>query len=149
MGLFIPVQADVADLGSGHQGQDPVDHAKSCTQDRYHGQFLSGNNRSHTGFDGSFHFDLLQRKIPQGLIAHESCDFLDQGPEFICTRSLISQHGDFMLHQRMFDDRYIFHSIIQPFLFICIPGTERSPGIDLPIILSEIQREINYFVSGV
>ena len=39
-GSFIPVQAVMWPTLAVGTRPDPVDYAKSCTQDRYHGQFL-------------------------------------------------------------------------------------------------------------
>ena len=120
MRLLIPVEADVAYLGGGNQGQNSVYHAEPGAEDGDDSQLFAGQHGSHACFHRRLHLLILQRQIAQGLIAHQHDDLLDQGAEFIGSGRLVPENGNLVLDQRVIKDRYIFHR--KACLSICYQG---------------------------
>ena len=102
--------ADVAHLCAGNQGQDAADHAKACPEDGDHRQLAAGDHGGHAGLDGGLHLYILQGKIPQGFIAHEHGTLLGERTEFIGSRGLVPEEGNFVLNQRVVKNHYIIHN---------------------------------------
>ena len=105
----ITVKSYVSDFRRRNQCENTVYHSKTCTENRNNCQFLSCDHRCHTGFNRSFYFYILYRKITKSFVSHKDSNFFYQFTEFICSCILVSQHGDFVLDQRMIHDINVFH----------------------------------------
>ena len=101
VGLRVPVQADVADLGGGDQIHHGVHHAEARPQHGNDGQLLAGEHPAFGGTDGSLHLHLHGRQVPGGLIAHQAGDFTHQFTELLGSGVLITQDCQFVLDQGM------------------------------------------------
>ena len=117
MRYLVAVQSDVAYLGAGNQCKDAVNHAKSCTEDGYHGQLTSGNHRRHTRLNGGFNLHILHGKVTQGLITHEHGNLLNEGAELVGSCSFVAQYGNLVLNQRVVKNHYVIHSCSCSFIY--------------------------------
>ena len=109
VGLRVAVEADVADLGRGHQGKDAVDHAETCAEDGHDGHLLAGDDGAHGVFNGGLHGDFLCGQVPKSFIPLEHGNFGNQGPELVRARGLVPQAGNLVLNQGMLENDDIRH----------------------------------------
>ena len=100
-GLLIAVQANVADLCSGDQGQHAVHHAQTGAQDGNQGQLAASQHMGASQSNRSFHFNFLGGQVAGGLIAQQGGNFADQITELFGAGVAVTHQADFVLDQGM------------------------------------------------
>ena len=76
--LRIAVEADMADLGRGHEVGHAVHHAKARAQNGHDAQLFAGEHVGLARGDGGLDLDLLERQIARDLIGHQHADLLEE-----------------------------------------------------------------------
>ena len=100
-GLRVPVQADVAHLGRGDQGEDALHHAQAGPQDGDDGQLLARQHPEGPGGHGGLDLHLFRGQVPGGLIALQGGDLGDDLPELLHAGALVPEDAQLVLQQRM------------------------------------------------
>ena len=111
-GLFIAVDADVTDLGGGHQAEHTVDHTQTGSQNGNNSGLLAGDHGAHGGLQRSFDGDVFQRHILEGFIADHHGNFVDDGTELIGAGGLLSDDGELMFDQGMIANRDVLDILV-------------------------------------
>ena len=91
VGDLVALHANVAHAGRGHQVEDAVDHAKTCTQDGDDGELLAGKMLKRGGSDGSLDFDILHGQIAHGLVAVKERELAYELAELVGSGALVAQ----------------------------------------------------------
>ena len=78
---------------------------------------VNGILGGHACLDGSLHLHILQRKVTEGLIAHQHGNFLDEGAELIGSCGFIAQNGNLVLNQRVVKYHYVIHKFCCSFIY--------------------------------
>ena len=125
MGLGIPVQADVTDLGGGNQIHQSIHHAQTGAENGHDGQFLACQHLAVGGANGSLHLHIHGGQIPGGLIAHQAGNFADQLPELLDGGVLVAHHSQLVVNQRVIHYMYISHNRVS-FYFCSLSSLSRS-----------------------
>ena len=126
MGLGVPVQADVADLGGGNQIHHVVHHAQARPQHGDDGQLLARQHPALGGGHRGLHLHLVGGQVPGGLVAHEARDFSDQLPELLDAGILVPEDCQLVLNQGVIQYVNVCHKFRSPFLYILYMETGRA-----------------------
>ena len=106
VGDLVALHANVAHAGRGHQVEDAVDHAKTCTQDGDDGELLAGKLLKRGGGDGSLDFDILHGQVAHSLVAVKKRELAHELAELVGAGRLIAQDRQLVLDERMVDKRH-------------------------------------------
>ena len=117
-GFVVPVQADVAHLGGGHQLQHALYHAQARPQDGHKGQLPPGDDLGGGLLHGGDGFHIHQGQVPGGLVAHQRGNLADQLPEILGAGGHIPQKGELVLDERVVHDENILILLHDLFLQI-------------------------------
>ena len=90
--LLVPVHADVAHTGGGHQCQNTVLKAKARPQNGHDGHLFAGQHGSFIRAQGGLNGLSGHGQIPGGLIGQQHGDLTHQGAEILYAGVLVAHH---------------------------------------------------------
>ena len=109
VGLFVAVQADVADLGNGNELVQALYHTHTCAQDRDDGKLAARDypalHRAERGLD----IDFLQGDVTGDLVTHKEGDLFEKFAEILGSGFLVPHNGQLVLDHRVVDDVQLAH----------------------------------------
>ena len=100
----------MADLGVGNQLGNTVHHAQARPQDGNDADGLAGKHHHGRFADGGLNFHFFGGQIPRHLVYHQHGNFIQQLPEVLVARILVTHNAQFVLNQRMIEYMYLAHS---------------------------------------
>ncbi|CAI8809840.1 hypothetical protein EMIT0357P_11031 [Pseudomonas marginalis] len=102
-GFFVAGDADGADLGARDQAEHAFEHADTGTQDRHHGNFLTGDFLDLDGASPTFDVVRFQGQIFGGFVSEQRSNFLSKLTEILRADVGAAHKAEFVSDQRVAD----------------------------------------------
>ena len=108
-GCGIAVKTDVTDSGGRNKGQNAVNHTETGSENRDKSKLLARKSLCGHLRNGSLDLNILERKVPCSLVAHEHSNLADKSAELFGSGVLVSEDRQLMLNKRVICYCYVCH----------------------------------------